>query len=228
MSIGNQINKLLSDRKITRLKLSEDTKIPYTTLTQIINGRTKDPQVRALQVIADYFDVPTDYLLGASINAVIENRLSEINMTIEDLSELTSLPASLIRGIDTLPPAEWDYEKGEMIDRLAKGLGMDFDTLAAAYARQEPPTYDGPVISPEEAFLQVELESKIYGDKHEKELLRKYRKLDDIGKYTVDTTLDAQYKRCTTSTKNHELRAAHIDDNSDEQMELLKQDLDEL
>jgi transcriptional regulator with XRE-family HTH domain len=64
--------------------------------------------------------------------------------------------------------------------------------------------------------------------KSETELLNRYRKLDDIGKYTVDTTLDAQYKRCTTSTKNHELRAAHIDDNSDEQMELLKQDLDEL
>lgn len=63
-------------------------------------------------------------------------------------------------------------------------------------------------------------------DKNEQVLISKYRKLDDIGKYTVDTTLEAQYNRCIKSP--HELRAAHIDDTTDEQMELLKQDLDEL
>lgn len=63
-------------------------------------------------------------------------------------------------------------------------------------------------------------------NKIEQNLITKYRKLDDIGKYTVDTTLDAQYKRCTEST--HELRAAHIDDNSVEQTTLLQQDLDDL
>lgn len=62
--------------------------------------------------------------------------------------------------------------------------------------------------------------------KDEQNLINKYRKLDDIGKYTVDTTLEAQYNRCIQSP--HELRAAHIDDTSEDQMELLKQDLDEL
>lgn len=62
--------------------------------------------------------------------------------------------------------------------------------------------------------------------KHEQDMLDKYRKLDNIGKYTVDTTLEAQYKRCTQPTQ--ELRAAHMDDTSEEQQNLLKQDLDEL
>lgn len=51
---------------VNRLKLSNDTGIPYTTLTQIINGRTKNPQVKALETIADYFNVSLDYILGNS------------------------------------------------------------------------------------------------------------------------------------------------------------------
>ncbi|HIW33516.1 MAG TPA: helix-turn-helix domain-containing protein [Candidatus Paenibacillus intestinavium] len=62
--------------------------------------------------------------------------------------------------------------------------------------------------------------------KHEQTLLSQYRKLDSKGKHTVNTVLEMEYNRCTTSAQ--ELRAAHIDDTSDEQMDLLKQDLDEL
>ncbi|MNO22996.1 transcriptional repressor DicA [compost metagenome] len=61
---------------------------------------------------------------------------------------------------------------------------------------------------------------------HETELLRKYNSLDDIGKYTIDTTLDAQYERCT---KPHlEVVAAHNDDYSEEQQKLMREDMDML
>ncbi|WP_213515202.1 helix-turn-helix domain-containing protein [Paenibacillus montaniterrae] len=62
--------------------------------------------------------------------------------------------------------------------------------------------------------------------KHEQIMLDKYRKLDDIGRYTVDTTLEAQYKRCTEP--KIDLIAAHSDDYSEEQQELMLQDLEEL
>lgn len=77
-------------------------------------------------------------------------------------------------------------------------------------------------------ILQIENDKrdKLILDRNEQLLISKYRKLDNIGKYTVDTTLEAQYKRCTQPTQ--ELRAAHMDDTSEEQQNLLKQDLDEL
>jgi len=152
VEIAKQIEKLMKRNKVTRLKLSNDTGIPYTTLTQIINGRTKNPQVKALETIAEYFKVSLDYILGKSIFALIESRLSELNMSIEDLEKAMELPQGMIESLDSFPPAPWDYESGELIDQLAKALKMDPKKLSAAYARQEPPVYDGPALSPAEAF----------------------------------------------------------------------------
>lgn len=62
--------------------------------------------------------------------------------------------------------------------------------------------------------------------KHELSILHKYNALDKIGKYTVDTALEAQYIRCT---KSHlEVVAAHNDDYSEEQRKLMQEDLDNL
>lgn len=66
VSISERIEASMRHNKISRYKLSKETGIPYTTLTQIINGRTKDPQVGALETIANYFDKPLDYFLGKS------------------------------------------------------------------------------------------------------------------------------------------------------------------
>jgi transcriptional regulator with XRE-family HTH domain len=156
MDIGKQIDKLLSRHKITRLKLSKDTGIPYTTLTQIINGRTKNPQIKALETIADYFQVSINYLLGKSIYALIEERLNELNMTVPQLEKDMEYPQGMIESLDTLPPMPHDYEKGELIDKLSKTLKMDPKLLATAFARQEPPVYEGSTLTPLEAFRELE------------------------------------------------------------------------
>lgn len=106
--------------------------------------------------LAEILNVPLDYLLGISIGAIIEEKLIELNMTMKDLSKATELSEAFLRGLDTVPPAPWDYEKGELVDKIASVLEMDYKTLAAAFARQEPPAYDGPVLSPEEAFKQLQ------------------------------------------------------------------------
>ena len=58
----------------------------------------------------------------------------------------------------------------------------------------------------------------------EKEHLEKYRTLDEKGQHTVSTVLNMEYNRCT----NDYLMsiAAHGDD--EENLDLIKQDLDEL
>lgn len=65
----------------------------------------------------------------------------------------------------------------------------------------------------------------------EKEYLQKYRKLDEKGQHTVNTVLDMEYNRCSaikSSTEKDYLMpiAAHSD--NEDNLNLIKQDLDEL
>ncbi|WP_080950838.1 helix-turn-helix domain-containing protein [Paenibacillus larvae] len=43
MGIPEKIEEVMKKQGVSRYKLSKDTGIPYTTLTQILNGRTKTP-----------------------------------------------------------------------------------------------------------------------------------------------------------------------------------------
>ncbi|WP_270167495.1 helix-turn-helix domain-containing protein [Paenibacillus sp. SYP-B4298] len=62
--------------------------------------------------------------------------------------------------------------------------------------------------------------------KSEINMFRKFKALDDLGKHTVSTVLDMEYNRVN---KPHlEVIAAHNNDYSEEQQELMKRDLDKL
>lgn len=136
MKIGDQIEALMKKNKITRLKLSKDTDIPYTTLTQIINGRTKNPQVNALKIIADYFNVSLDYILGKSPKAIVEQRMAELNMTIDELSEKTGLPKNTLENLDTYIHRDEDFKEGGLIVQLVEALSIDPNILVMAFMRQ--------------------------------------------------------------------------------------------
>ncbi|MGF7049115.1 transcriptional regulator with XRE-family HTH domain [Paenibacillus sp. DS2015] len=144
MNVYSKIEELMAEKGISRYKLSKDTGIPYSTLTQILNGRTKDPQISALQAIADYFDKSLDYISNNSLGAIIKNRLTEIGITMEELSEQTKIPLDKLQNIDNLQPTPLDYEKDGLLDRLSRYLGVSSYAITSAYARQEPPAYDGP------------------------------------------------------------------------------------
>ncbi|GIP17805.1 hypothetical protein J40TS1_34470 [Paenibacillus montaniterrae] len=77
-----------------------------------------------------------------------------------------------------------------------------------------------------EFLLGIGTQSNVKLSSNDMELIRKYNSLDDIGKYTVDTTLDVQYKRCTS--QDNDLIAAHSDDYSEEQQKLMLEDIAEL
>jgi transcriptional regulator with XRE-family HTH domain len=141
MSISRQIETLMKASGVSRYKLSKDTGIPYTTLTQIINGRTKDPQVGALEAIADYFHKPLDYLLGKSFEAIVQQRLEELGLTIEQLSEQTAIPLSDLQRLDAITPGSADDGPGGIVSQLAAALRLDPEELASALARQEAGAY---------------------------------------------------------------------------------------
>lgn len=58
------------------------------------------------------------------------------------------------------------------------------------------------------------------------EFLQKLNSLDEKGKHTVKTVLEMEYKRVRKS--QFEVVAAHSDDYSEDQIKLMKQDLEEL
>ena len=58
----------------------------------------------------------------------------------------------------------------------------------------------------------------------EQQLISKFKTLDEKGKHTVMTVLNIEFDRC----KRQEPIAAHNDDMSDEQIELMRQDLEDL
>ena len=55
--------KLLQERNISAYKLSADIGFPQSTISYWKNGK-KTPSAENLIIIADYFDVSVDYLLG--------------------------------------------------------------------------------------------------------------------------------------------------------------------
>lgn len=55
--------RLLKETGITAYKVSKDTGISQTTLSDWKRGRSV-PKTEKLQIIADYFDVSLDFLLG--------------------------------------------------------------------------------------------------------------------------------------------------------------------
>lgn len=58
----NKFAKLLEDRDLTAYRVSKDTGIATSTLTEWKNG-TYTPKVDKLMVLANYFDVPIEYFL---------------------------------------------------------------------------------------------------------------------------------------------------------------------
>lgn len=53
----------MEEYKITAYRLSKETGITQATLSRWKTGKT-EPSIETLQIIADYFNVSVDYLLG--------------------------------------------------------------------------------------------------------------------------------------------------------------------
>lgn len=62
-SIGERIEEIMKKKQISKYKLAKASGVPYTTLVQIISGRTKSPQIDSLRAIANYLDVDIDNLI---------------------------------------------------------------------------------------------------------------------------------------------------------------------
>lgn len=63
----DKLRNLIVERGITQKRLAEDLKIPVSTLGGYVQG-TSEPDFQTLLLLAGYFGVSTDYLLGVRSN----------------------------------------------------------------------------------------------------------------------------------------------------------------
>lgn len=159
-SLGDRIQALMDRKGLTAYRLAKETGVSYTGIAKIISGSSKKPQMESVSVIADFLGVSLDYLRGQSIAAIVEDRLTDLGMTMKELAAKSNIPLSSLENLDNVSPGPWDYEPDGIIVRLAEALDMDKNELGAAFSRLEAPDYDGQTMTPEEAFGGVRPEEK--------------------------------------------------------------------
>lgn len=167
MTLGENIRRYRKLRGLTQHELARLANMSRSYLADVEHDRY-NPSVDVLETLADALQVSTDTLLGRSLKAIVEARIQELRMSWADLSRRTGIPVSTLQNLDAMMPNPWDYEDGGLLDKLAHALSLDRALLASAFARQEPPVYDGPRASAENAFGQ----NHVLSPKEERDIAR--------------------------------------------------------
>ncbi len=160
--LGENIRRLRKApaRKMSINKLSEITGIALGYLSDLENNKVNNPSFEKLEKIADALNVSVDRLTGESAAAIIEERLTELGMSLEDVAAKTKNAPSLfwLQNLENFIPGDvGPYEIGyDWITNVARVLGLSGSKLRAALARQEIPTYGGPLSSAEEDFAGID------------------------------------------------------------------------
>ena len=63
MTFGNRLKELRKAKGLTQIEMSKDINFSQSAITAYENGK-REPNFEALQKLAAYFNVSTDYLLG--------------------------------------------------------------------------------------------------------------------------------------------------------------------
>jgi transcriptional regulator with XRE-family HTH domain len=138
-------------------------------------------------------------------------RRKELGLTLEEIGNIVGVSKSTVRKWET---GYIENMKRDKIALLAKAL-------------QTTPLFIMGI--EDEALPTIDHDQKHKKlSKSEQNLLDKYNSIDDKGKHTINTVLDMEYIRCNKSKKQITMMAAHNNETSNEQIELMKQDLEEL
>lgn len=159
MSIGKRIKKIRNSLGLTQDKLASDANISRSYLADVENDRY-NPSFDTLESIAEALNVSVDRLTGEAASSIIEERLKETGITLEDVANKTNVPLEWLQNLDSITPDHGDELGYKWITRVARVLGLPGSGLRAALARQEPPVYDGPTSSVEENFANVDFDDE--------------------------------------------------------------------
>ncbi|MBV4417627.1 helix-turn-helix domain-containing protein [Clostridium tyrobutyricum] len=139
MNIGDSIKSIRQEKGLTQKELSLKAHISRSYLADLENNRY-NPSVDTLNSISNALQTPLTYLMGESAKSIIVNKLSELNMTIEELSKKSGIPKIFFDNLDNIQPNESDYNHMNIIGKI---INVQPRILCVALSRQEAPSYEG-------------------------------------------------------------------------------------
>lgn len=142
--------------------------------------------------------------MTTSVNKLIKKRRLELGLTLRDVANALNVAESTVSR----------YESKDI-----QNMGIDKIKELANVLQCSP----GFLMGWEDSVSIKTTNNNLSLSQNEKELVKKYRVLDEKGKHTVNTVLDMEHNRCT----NDYLIpiAAHNDNITNEELELINQDL---
>lgn len=85
--IGSRLKSLRKEKKLTQAKLANILGVSQQSIAFYENDK-REPEIKILKKIADYFDVSVDYLLGRSNYKNDDINLEDLIITAHDKGEL--------------------------------------------------------------------------------------------------------------------------------------------
>ncbi|MBC8579961.1 helix-turn-helix domain-containing protein [Zhenhengia yiwuensis] len=142
--------------------------------------------------------------MTTSVNKLIKKRRLELGLTLKDVANALNVAESTVSR----------YESKDI-----QNMGIDKIKELANVLQCSP----GFLMGWEDSVTIKATNNSLSLSQNEKELVKKYRVLDEKGQHTVNTVLDMEHNRCT----NDYLIpiAAHNDNITNEELELINQDL---
>ena len=148
MNIGVNIKSIRQQKGFTQKELATKAHISRSYLADLENNRY-NPSIDTLESISKALETPLTYLTEESAKAIIQNKLSQLNMTFDDLSKKSGVPKIFFDNLDNIQPDDQDYKYMYSIGAI---INVQPRILCAALSKQEPPTYNGPSVTAEEDF----------------------------------------------------------------------------
>ncbi|MDD2401972.1 MAG: helix-turn-helix transcriptional regulator [Clostridia bacterium] len=203
MNFGRKLKKLREKKEITQQELANLLKVGRSTIAGY-ETKNKQPDYDKLQKLANYFNVSIDYLIGESASSIIEDKLEELEMTLEELAKKSGVPLAFFKNLDEIVP-DFEIDLGEQcytyITTIAWILGIPCSRLRLAFARQEIPSnqYPNCTSTAKEDFNQpttpeATIENVIHDDPELLSFFQELKKRDDLQlmfKQTKDLSPDS-------------------------------------
>ena len=156
--LSKNLKKIRNEKNLTLRVLAEKAGVSKSTLSDIENKNVKSTTIATLEKIADALEVSPSYLIGESLDYILETQLEKLEMTFENLAEEVGLSIEYLEKLGNISPGEWDYHKIKLIAPILK---LNPEYLITALAKQEPPFDENPDIStPEEDFGTISSEKE--------------------------------------------------------------------
>jgi DNA-binding Xre family transcriptional regulator len=103
----HNIKRLMAEKMMNEATLAKKTAIPQPTLHKILSGKTTDPRISTLKLIAEFFDVSLDTIMYTGTQQKIEagSLAKKKTKAIPIISWLECVEAKALW--DTLTPTTW-------------------------------------------------------------------------------------------------------------------------